>query len=303
VLDTLFRPEYAHRQEAGKAAKLAAHCLSGKSTIMSKKTYGDHDEDISTHRNHLERMVAFYAKTASNYNTWHCDPQNNSSHNYAVRETLTLMNRVRARTLLDVCCGTGRAAKAALDAGFDARGIDISRELLDIGTRELGIPAGRLDHGDATCLPYADQSFDMACIMGALHHTARPRAIVAEMLRVARLGVVISDELNHLPNGIKSLLVRLGVFEPVYRIIFRRPLRNFRRQGNSADDGPAFWFSLEEIIPMVQMHFPRFKCLTFYRAGRFQVCSYHFPRLFARQGVVSGWNENAQPTRSCVNNP
>jgi ubiquinone/menaquinone biosynthesis C-methylase UbiE len=259
---------------------------------MSTQSYRDRDDDISTHQNHVERMVAYYARTASQYNKWHCDVSNDSSHNYAVREVLGLMNRVKAKTLLDVCCGTGRAVRAALAAGFDARGIDVSMELIEAGVRDLKLPPNRLAVGDATKLPYADRSFDVACVFGALHHTARPRAVVSEVLRVARSGVVISDEANHFSGGCKSVLIRMGIFEPVYRMIFRRPPRTQRRQVNSDTDGPAFVFSIEEVIPLVKARFPKSKCLTFYRVGnKLQVCSYRFPRLFARQAVFSAWED------------
>jgi len=235
-------------------------------------------------------MVAYYARTATQYNSWHCDPADNSSHNYAVREMLALMTKLRAKTLLDVCCGTGRAVQAALTAGFDARGIDVSKDMIEAGIRDLRLPAARLEVGDATQLPYPDRSFDVACVFGALHHTAKPRALVSEMLRVARLGVVISDQANGLCGGSKALLVRMGIFEPVYRLIFRRPPRTHRRQGDSDTDGPAFMFSIDEVIPPVTARFPNSKCLTFYRFGnKLQVCSYYFPRLFASQAVFSAW--------------
>jgi ubiquinone/menaquinone biosynthesis C-methylase UbiE len=256
---------------------------------MSIKSYGDCDEDVSTHQNHVEKMVAYYARTAPQYNKWHCDVTNNCSHNYAVRETLGLMAKLRAKTLLDVCCGTGRAVGAALKAGVEARGIDLSKELIESGIRDLGLPPANLDVGDATKLPYADRSFDVACVFGALHHTARPRVVVSELLRVARVGVVISDEGNHFSGGCKALLVRTGLFEPVYRLIFRRPPRTRRRQMNSDTDGPTFLFSIEEVTPLVLARFPNSRCLTFYSFGNKQVCSYYFPRLFARHAVFSAW--------------
>lgn len=256
---------------------------------MEKEFFGDRDEDAKTHSEHLQRMVEFYASTAPSYNQWHCDLTNESSHNYAVQEILSLMKEVRAKSLLDVCCGTGRATQAALAAGYEARGIDISPELLEIAHRELKIPSTLLDRGDATQLPYADGSFDVACILGALHHTARPRLVVSELLRVARYGIVISDAANTLSGGIKALLTRAGIFEPVYRAIFRRAPRTARRRSESDSDGPTFYFSIEEIIPLVKAHFPEFKCLTFYRLGGRDFCSYRFSRLFARQGIVSAW--------------
>ena len=114
-----------------------------------------------------------------------------------------------------------------------------------------------------------------------------PRVVIAEMMRVAKNAIVVSDEANGLSGGIKSILVRLGLFAPIYRLLFRRPPRQHRRQLNSDGDGPTFVFSIEEIIPQLKSRFSNFKCLTFYRIGPWQICSYHFPRIFAQQGVIT----------------
>jgi SAM-dependent methyltransferase len=204
-----------------------------------------------------------------------------------VREILQAMRDTDSRTLLDVCCGTGRAVKVALDQGYDATWIDVSPHLLGIARRELGIPERRLILGDATSLPFPDGAFDVCCILGALHHTAMPIKLVSEMIRVTRNAIVISDEANGLCGGIKQVLIGLGIFDPVYRLLFRRPPRSHRRMGLSDRDGPTYAFSIEEIIPMLKSQFQGFKCLTFYRVGTRQICSYKLPRLFARQGVLT----------------
>ena len=170
--------------------------------------------------------------------------------------------------------------------GYDAKGLDVSMRLLEIAHKELSIPLPRLIQGDATSLPFPAESFDVTCILGALHHSAQPHKIIAEMIRITRKAIIVSDEGNHLAGGIKQVLLRLGIFKPVYWMLFRRPPRVQRREVNSDEDGPAFIFSIEEIIPTLQLHFPRFRCLTFYRLGSSQICSYHFPRLFAKQGIV-----------------
>jgi ubiquinone/menaquinone biosynthesis C-methylase UbiE len=246
----------------------------------------EQDEDLATHEKHVDLMKNYYSETASQYNSWHCDISNNSSHNFAVHELLNLMNSIGAKSILDVCCGTGRATKAMLDAGYSAKGIDLSEELIARGVDELKIPVDCLEVGDATRLPYDDNTFDVTCILGALHHTARPNNVIAEMIRVSRMGILISDEGNHLSGGIKSLLISLGIFNPLYRLIFRREPRQSRRMCDSDSDGPTFVFSVEEIIPAVRNEFPKLKTLTFYRAGKFQTCSFHYPRLFARQCIV-----------------
>lgn len=252
-----------------------------------KEFYGQVDENPAAHATHLIQMQNYYAKTAEDYNSMHCNPTDVSPHNYAVNEILRTLRNTNSRTLLDVCCGTGRALKAALDDGYEATGIDASAQLLEIGKKEMGIPENRLILGDATSLPFPDQAFDVTCVLGALHHTAMPTKLVSEMIRVTKTAMIISDEGNHIPGGIKQILVELGIFNPLYRLLFRREPRQNRRLGVTEGDGPAFVFSIEEIIPMLKNHFVDFKCLTFYRFGNFQYCSYRVPRLFARNGVIT----------------
>ena len=268
---------------------MVCYGLSSPDSMNSEQTrrYGQVDEDESTHVTHLGQMVEYYAKTAANYNQWHCDPANDSSHNYAVREIVSLMKQTGSKTLLDACCGTGRAVRAALDCGFEATGLDASPQLLDIAKREMGIPESRLVLGDATRLPYPDSSFDVCSVLGALHHCARPEAIIMELIRVSRRGIVVSDDGNGLWGGMKQILIRLGMFEPVYRAVFRREPRKHRRMGVSETDGPTYVFSAEEIIPILRPRFRHFRCLTFYRMWNFQVRSYWLPRLFARHCVIS----------------
>lgn len=252
-----------------------------------RQQYGQADEDQATHVNYLNKMLEYYAKTGANYNRWHFDPANESPHNCAVREILSTMQETDSRTLLDVCCGTGRAVKAALDCGYDATGFDASPELLKIAKCEVGIPETRLVLGDATQLPFPDSSFDLSSVLGALHHTARPEAIILEMIRVSRRAIIVSDEGNHLWGGLKEILIRLGIFEPVYRAIFRREPRRHRNMCETGLDGPAYTFSVEEIIPTLRSRFKQFKCLTFYRLRNPRICSYRLPRLFARNCVIT----------------
>jgi SAM-dependent methyltransferase len=230
-------------------------------------------------------MVDYYSRTGDQYNSWHCNCDDKSSHNYAVREILNTMQKMEARTLLDVCCGTGRAVRVALDRSYDAKGLDITPRLLEIAKTDLQIPADRLVLGDATKLPFEDNCFDVVCILGALHHSAQPHRIISEMIRVAKRAIIISDEANHLGGGIKQLLIRMRLFRFACWVLRRSP-RSSRRTVSSDGDGPTFVFSVEEIIPTLRSHFSQFRCLTFYKVGSWQICSYKFPRLFAKQCVV-----------------
>lgn len=57
--------------------------------------------------------------------------------------------------------------------------------------------------GDGENLEFADDSFDWVCCFAVLHHVREPDALVREMLRVARVGVFISDS-NNFGQGSRS---------------------------------------------------------------------------------------------------
>ncbi len=247
---------------------------------------GRSGESRALHDRHIEEMRGYYSRTASQYNDWHCDTAADSNHNFAVSEVLRLLKRHPSSTLLDVACGTGRCIAAALAAGFDAQGIDLCAELLALAEKELSIPRQKLHCGDATALPFRDNSFDVSCILGALHHSAMPHTIITEMVRVTRHAIVISDEANHLHGGVRQLLMACGIFEPIYRLLFRRPPRTARRGVNSDGDGPGFDFTIEELVPALKTQFASFKSTAFYRIGRLNVRATWLPRLFATQAVV-----------------
>lgn len=247
---------------------------------------GPANESRVLHQDHVSQMREYYRRTAGKYNSWHFNLDDDYAHNCAVRQVIGLLAQQRDSTLLDVACGTGRGIKAALDAGFEAQGIDLCPDLLEIAKRDLKIPHEKLHCGDATQLPFPDNSFDVVCIFSALHHSAMPHTIVSELIRVARRAVVISDEANHLHGGVRQLLIKLGLFRPVYRLLFRREPKIVRRGATSEGDGPTFDFSLEEIIPMVKRRFGRVRCISFYKIGKLHLHGFRLPRLFARQGIL-----------------
>jgi len=112
------------------------------------------------------------------------------------------VRRLRARTLLDVCCGS---ADVPLAIVRDARkrGERIALTLLDRSAQMLTIARGRADGepgvtfaaGDATALPFGDAAFDVVTCNLALHHFEpdAARTLLRELRRVARLMPLVCD--------------------------------------------------------------------------------------------------------------
>jgi len=87
--------------------------------------------------------------------------------------------------LLDICCGPGMLAAAAARQGATAVGLDFHGVVAV--ARKL-VPDAEFQGGDATELPFADNSFDaVVCGYGILH-VPDPATALREMVRVLRPG-------------------------------------------------------------------------------------------------------------------
>ncbi len=153
---------------------------------------------------------AYYAATAERYEADHM--HDGDEHDLALRHIAFYLEWISARSVLDTGCGTGRALRFLREAlpNASVRGNDPSPELLAIAVRDHGVPAEVLDCCSSDRLPYEDSSFDAVVATGVLHHVADPGKVVAEMLRVARLAVFISDSNIYGQGGrISSLVKRL----------------------------------------------------------------------------------------------
>ncbi len=89
-------------------------------------------------------------------------------------------------TVLDLAAGTGTSSRPFADAGARTVPCDFSLGMVRVGKRrqpDLGFVAG-----DATRLPFADRSFDAVTISFGLRNVVDPRAALAELRRVTRVG-------------------------------------------------------------------------------------------------------------------
>jgi ubiquinone/menaquinone biosynthesis C-methylase UbiE len=100
--------------------------------------------------------------------------------------------------VLDSGCGAGALAFALAPLVESVVGVDVSADLIAAG-RELAPANCDLQVGDATALPFAYGSFDVAGCMRVLHHVRRPELVVSELARVTRPGgrILVVDQLGH----------------------------------------------------------------------------------------------------------
>jgi len=145
-----------------------------------------------------------YARIADQYERVHNDPE----HVVALSVLRGMLGYVNAESLLDVGAGTGRTIRYLRRECPELRivGVEPVEQLRAVGHRE-GLPAETLIDGNGYNLQFPDGAFDVVCEFGMLHHVREPNRVVAEMLRVARKAVFLSDS-NNFGGG--STLARLA---------------------------------------------------------------------------------------------
>jgi SAM-dependent methyltransferase len=108
----------------------------------------------------------------------------------------------RGLRLVDIGCGDGAYTVQLYDRGGPAftSGIDPAQEAILAADRLKGNRKIEFIAADASCLPYADDSFDIAHLRGVLHHMEDPATAIREALRVAPVVIILE------PNGYNPIL-------------------------------------------------------------------------------------------------
>jgi len=87
-----------------------------------------------------------------------------------------------ANVILDVGCGTGFATKELAKIG---KTVGIDREIRFLREAKAS-KAGLFILGDASCLPFNGETFDLICMYDLLHHHVEPEEAISEAKRVLK---------------------------------------------------------------------------------------------------------------------
>lgn len=125
----------------------------------------------------------------------------------AIPALLAMAETAPDKRILDLCCGTGRAAGAAHALGAVTEGIDVAPEMIDAA--KDAFPAVRFDVGDAEAIPKEDANYDAVICSFGLMHVGSPEAMLKEIARVLK------------PCGRVALSHWVGPpASPLFRIVF-----------------------------------------------------------------------------------
>lgn len=96
----------------------------------------------------------------------------------------------RGKRVLDYGCGNGYVLAQYARQGAEVCGVDLTRKAVDLSTRRFELMGfqGSFLQTDGRTLPFDDNTFDVACSMGVLHHIPDPRPVLEDLHRVLKPG-------------------------------------------------------------------------------------------------------------------
>jgi len=165
-------------------------------------------------------LEEYYKKTAPRYDEAH---QQEVEHDVALKIMAGIASSFSIKNILDVGARTGRGSRlfSQILPHVNVVSIDLSRDLLQEGIRKTSLSAQRVCVANATKLPFPDDAFDLSLETAALHHVPDSAAVVKEMPRLAKFGIVISDSNMYvdgssrgfLPKGLVGSVIKFALYK------------------------------------------------------------------------------------------
>jgi ubiquinone/menaquinone biosynthesis C-methylase UbiE len=130
------------------------------------------------------------------------------------RRSVNRIGNVRGLTALTVCGGSGMDAEFLARAGAEVIASDISlgaAKRTRERSRRFGFPITSIV-ADIENLPFEDKSIDIVYVHDGLHHLSNPETGLAEMARVARYAVSVTEPAI---AAVTQLGVKVGVAQEI----------------------------------------------------------------------------------------
>jgi ubiquinone/menaquinone biosynthesis C-methylase UbiE len=190
----------------------------------------------------------YYAQTAFQYDSMHVQP--GDEHFVGLEYIAALLHVVRAKSVLDVGSGTGRAVRFLRQRRPDLQ-VEGVEPVGQLRTQALAHGV-RLHDATAEKLPFDSDSFDVVMSSGVMHHVPDPPAVISEMTRVARSGVMISDANRFGQRSKAAGALKMAIYHAGLWPTFERFRTRGRGYMSSVGDGIFYSYSIFDSLPQLQ---------------------------------------------------
>lgn len=132
---------------------------------------------------------------------WKQNKTNSAGWNYGINIVQNLINNYEFKTVLDAGCGSGDVVRCLIDHGYEARGIELSSEVLRNHASDL-YKKNIVQQGSLLALPFPDNSFDVVFSSEVLEHIPEMDIpfVASELNRVAKKVVFMTISLRPSSN-------------------------------------------------------------------------------------------------------
>jgi len=196
----------------------------------------------------------YYTRTADDYDHLHLLE---SEHALALSYLSGLMDNYAFSSLLDIGAGTGRVIRHLRKNRPDLTilGVEPVDALRKVACN-MGVPENCMVSGDACALDFPDDSWDMVCSFGVLHHIPEPSLAVKEMCRVAKHAIFISDLNNFGCGSIAQRILSQGLRMLGLWKAFQWIKNGGKFDKYSEGDGVHYSYSVFDSLPTLRNKFP-----------------------------------------------
>jgi ubiquinone/menaquinone biosynthesis C-methylase UbiE len=116
-------------------------------------------------------------------------------------KTFAQFERGRGKRLLEIGVGAGTDFINWVRNGAQAVGIDLTQRAVELVRERLALEGLEADvqRGDAECLPFPSNTYDIVYSYGVLHHSPNTHQAIGEVYRVLKPGGTALIMIYHLP--------------------------------------------------------------------------------------------------------